>query len=369
MHALSLCSLCTLIADDRCTVCGTCVWYLCVVQEAALMPFVKKNGHSELTRAALDSLSGKQMAAARLKNTLLKNGVLMSPSDFHHVLGDDLLPADPYGAIADGLSAHKQVLVMSTAQECDMMQFAMPCGSVLLPLAANFIGPMALRGVGFEKFTAATVPPKEAVSAFWKELVAGFEAIVVRRRSVVEPKGAGKIRALNFLFGTCGIATAKLVDALRAAPAAEAVYTSMLECSEDESPKLRNGHTLDLFLLFRNDTPAYDRYMAEMLRGQPAFGAPLDKLCANMVRAWVRFASEGAPGDFDGVEWPMMPSKMVMRSSHSEVEHSDLADDSEEMLLWTELCAKYDIRTVSQSARAALASTVDYPRGDVHASI
>ena len=51
----------------------------------------------------------------------MAKGVVMSPTDFHHVLGDDVLPADPYRAIANGSAAGKAVLVMSTAQAVDMM--------------------------------------------------------------------------------------------------------------------------------------------------------------------------------------------------------------------------------------------------------
>jgi len=304
----------------------------------ALMPALKANGHQELTLEALATLSGEQMSAARLKNSLTKAGVLMSPMDFHHVLGDDLLPDDPYAALAGGRAAGKPVLVMSCQQEVDMMKFSMPLGSVLLPLAAGMIGKMALRGVGFDAFTKGS-PSAALVSAFWADLVKGFEEIGAKAGK----KGTGKLRALNYLFGTCGIATTKLVDALLAAPSAAPVFASILETSAAESPKLGNGHTLDMFLLFRSDVPAYDKYMAEMLCGRPAFGDALDRLSSNMLSAWCNFASCGTPGSFDGVEWPTMPSQMVMRSAHSAIEESDHAEGSKERQLWERLCSKYEV--------------------------
>eukprot|EP00966_Prymnesium_polylepis_P281209 6497398-Prymnesium_polylepis.1 len=91
----------------------------------------------------------------------------MSPTDYHHVLGDDVLPADPYEAIVNGSAAGKPVLVMSTKRESDLMKFSLPMGCVLLPVMAGAIGPMAVRGVGLEVFTKeaeAALPPKAAAN-------------------------------------------------------------------------------------------------------------------------------------------------------------------------------------------------------------
>ena len=68
------------------------------------------------------------------------------------------------------------------------------------------------------------------------------------------------------------------MDALLSAPGAATVYASILEATAAESPKLRNGHTLDLFLLFRSDDPEHDRFMAEMLRGKPVTVAAIEPM-------------------------------------------------------------------------------------------
>ena len=306
----------------------------------ALMPLLKANGHTELTLEALHSLTGEQMAAAKIKNSLMKSGVVMSPSDFHHVLGDDILPADPYQAIANGSASTKAVLVMATANEAKMMEFMVPMSGCVMPMLASMIGPMAVRGVGIEAYTEADFPFKGS-AAIWKDLVSGFQKIGIKSGQ----KGKGKSRALNYLFGTCGIATTKLVDALLAAPNPAAVYASILEATATESPKLGSGHTLDLFLLFRHEKPEYDRFMAEMLRGQPTFGASLDQLSQNMLRAWCNFATSGSPGNFDGTEWPPMPSHMRMRSTGSVAELSDHAEGSEELKLWKAVCARHEAGT------------------------
>jgi len=252
------------------------------------------------------------------------------------VLGDDVRPADPYEAIVNGSAAGKPVLVMSMKRESDLMKLGLPMGSVLLPVLAGVIGPMAVRGVGLEVFTKeaeAALPPKAAANV-WADLIKGFAGIRAKKGL----RGGGKLDALNYLFGTCGIATSKLVDALQGASGAAPVYAALLELSAKESPKLGNGHTADLFLLFRCDNPGFDRFMAETLRGKSSFGPALDKLSANMLNAWTTFAKGGSPGAFDSVEWPTMPSHMIMKSSGSVVEKSDHASSSDELALWKRVC-------------------------------
>ena len=145
-------------------------------------------------------------------------------------------------------------------------------------------------------------------------------------------------RTLNYLFGTGGIATSRLVEALSAGGSGP-IYHGLLELSETESPKVRSGHGIDCFVLCRSDVPSYDRYLAEMVTGQPRFPASFDALSALTVKCWTTFAATGAPGELrGGVAWPPLPECMRLRSTGSATEPSEHAPNSDELKLWKRVC-------------------------------
>ena len=291
----------------------------------------------KLTRSALDGLDGEKVAfaAGALSNSLLKtHHILCSPPDYHHIFGDDVLPREPHQAIAAGSAAGKPVMLISTASESDIMVMGM--GKRVMSWVASFVARFALRGVGCSFLT----PPDEAglpsgaLRSAVADLTAGFDAIDTRQ--------PGWQRLVNYLFGTCGVAVSRLAEALGAGGAGP-LHAGLLELSPEESPKLCSGHGADCFVLFRSDTPQYDRYLAEMFCGRPAFAASFDALCRSTVASWAAFARSGRPGPFGGCEWPPLPACLRLRSDSPAPELSEHAADSKELELWRTVCDRYGL--------------------------
>jgi len=217
----------------------------------------------------------------------------------------------------------------------------MGVGARIASWLAPFICRFALRGVGLNGFTptAEAALPPDALKKAVQSLLAGFDAIGAQRvRAGAGPQQPGWLRTLNYLFGTGGIATSRLVEALSAGGSGP-IYHGLLELSETESPKVRSGHGIDCFVLCRSDVPSYDRYLAEMVTGQPRFPASFDALSALTVKCWTTFAATGAPGELrGGVAWPPLPECMRLRSTGSATEPSEHAPNSDELKLWKRVC-------------------------------
>ena len=132
-----------------------------------------------------------------------------------------------------------------------------------------------------------------------------------------------------------------------------AVHVYELKMTEAESPKLRNGHTMDLPLLFTMDEAHERQWMDGAVFGRSEGRGPgLDALASGMQQCWAHFCKTGTPGMLyketaDATAWPAYPAGIVLTSPKTReagcllpsngpyVQNTcKYAPDSQEAMLW-----------------------------------
>jgi hypothetical protein len=240
----------------------------------------------------------------------------------------------PLSHIAAGNSKDVSLLIGATYCEASMLWGLIPKKPVIHQLLSYIFAkavpamvlPPAIRGCGGQPDMNSA-----ALKAASAELVRGFGEVAQERlREEREFSGSlkqgdvpvstawtgtgesdGMMQALSYLFGCGGVACNEFIQAQ--ASVTDNIYIYELKLNDSESPKLRNGHVMDLPLLFTMDDDREKRWMDGAVWGRSeGRGAGMDTLASGMQECWANFARAGSPGKFNGMDWPKFPAGAIL---------------------------------------------------------
>jgi len=306
------------------------------------------------------------------KALVKKHGCLYSPPTCNSVIDDDLFGGvDPLTHIQNGCSKDVDVLIGSTYCEASMLWGMLPKTPVLHGVFASLFAavlprivmPPAIRGLALRetKVIDTQMPDGALAQASW-DLVEGFGEIAKQRMREQKDDGVsscvmgtgendGVMQATSYLFGTGGLASTGLVQALAKY---RAPYVFELKMTDSESPKLRNGHIMDLPLLFTMDDEGEKEWMSQAIYGRKERGEGLDELAAGMQDCWAAFCRSGAPGTFNSMQWDAFPKGAVLASKQGRPclqEVCKYAEHSPESQLWARTMRKNGIIPLNKGAK------------------
>jgi carboxylesterase type B len=235
-------------------------------------------------------------ATARIKDSMMATrGVQTLPESFLPLPDGDVVPFAP--SVAGG-GLVMPMLLGSGARE--MSDFSRFIGGALLPwggLGRALMGALVSRRM----FLAPEPLLRNATGRRSKEALPDDEAKVACDE-LVQRLGGGVAAAVDLLATApehaMGAAAAK-----HQAP----VYHFEVELSAEESPLVGSGHGVDMALLLRPDGPELSAEQqatgCRAFFGRDALGTEVAQAAEDLRDSLVRFATEGAPGQFGVVPW------------------------------------------------------------------